>query len=150
MQFFFSLLWQLLESVVPGEDTASNLTCLAAFYSEKAAVLGISQSEKNAMDMACENVMWHYGHQLGQNMQRNARAPRRSLYRRIFCYLHASRRRATNMQVHVSTEDLKEVEKLIGQFRQNFLNDCPLRDKALFLCAQADVMARTGQFEHGS
>ena len=34
---------QLLEAVVPGQETAINRTCVAALFSEKAAVVGITK-----------------------------------------------------------------------------------------------------------
>lgn len=140
---------QLLEAVVPGEETSVNRTCLAALYSEKAAVVGITKLEKKILKKAMKDAMLHFRHQLDKNLNRNARSPRRTLIRAIFFYLHSSREQATIMQIPVSKGDLAKVETFVQQFRRGFLADCPMRDKALFYSAHGDLLTRKGQFEEG-
>ena len=145
--YFFNI--QLLEAVVPGEETSVNRTCLAALYSEKAAVIGIAKKEKKILVKALKDAMLHFRHQLDKNLNRNARSPRRALIRGIFFYLHSSREQAPNMQIPVSAQDLAKVEKFVQQFRRGFLANCPMRDKALFYSAHSDLLTRKGQFEEG-
>ena len=101
------------------------------------------------MKKAMKDALIHYRHQLDQNLNRNARGPRRSLIRFMFYYLHASRVKATDMQLPVSDKDLKKVETFAHQFRRRFLADCPMRDKALFCGAVGDLCTRKGEFEEG-
>lgn len=140
---------QFLESVVLGEETTINRTCVAALYSEKAAVLGITEEEERKMKKAHKDVLSHYNHQLEQNLNTNARGPRRSIIRMMFFYLHSSRVKATDMQLLVSDENLREVESCAEYFRRELLNDCPMRDKALFCSALGDLFARKGEYEEG-
>lgn len=142
-------LCQLLEAVVPGEETSVNRTCLTALYSEKARVEGITKQEKKILKKAMKDAMLHFRHQLNKNLNRNARSPRRTLIRAIFFYLHSSRDKATNLQIAVSADDLAKVDMFVGQFRRGFLADCPMRDKALFYSALGDFFTRKGQFEEG-
>ena len=140
---------QLLEAVVPGEETAINRTCVAALFSEKAAVVGISKLERKRMKKAMKAALIHYGHQLDRGLNRNARGPRRSLIRSIFYYLHSTREKASNLQVPVSGKVMSRVETLIRKFSTDFLDDCPMRDKALFYNALGDLHARKGEYEQG-
>lgn len=122
---------------------------MAALYSEKAAVVGITKQEKKILKKAMKDAMLHFRHQLDRNLNRNARSPRRALIRGIFFYLHSSREQATNMHIPVSEDDLAKVETFVHQFRRGFLADCPMRDKALFYSAHSDLLTRKGQFEEG-
>jgi len=140
---------ELLEAIVPGEETAINRTCVAALFSEKASVTGITESEKKKMKKAMKDAPVHYRHQLDQNLNRNARSPRRCLIRSMFYYLHSSRVKATDLQIPVSDKRLKKVESFAQQFRRDFLGDCPMRDKALFYSALGDLFAWKGQYEEG-
>ena len=140
---------QLLEAVVPGEVTSVNRTCLVALYSEKARVQGITKQEKKILKKATKDAMLHFRHQLDRNLNRNARSPRRSLIRASFFYLHASRDKATNVQIPVSADDLAKVDMFVRQFRRGFLAECPMRDKALFYSALGDLFTRKGQLEEG-
>lgn len=140
---------EVLEAVVPGEETAVNRTCFAALLSEKAAIQRISATEKNDLRKAMRDALLHYSHQLNQNLNRNARAPRRSLIRFIFCCLHSSRKKAPNMGIPVSDEDFKDAESCIEHFLREFLEDCPIRDNVLFCCALGDVFAIKGEYEEG-
>lgn len=140
---------ELLEAVVPGEETSVNRTCVAALYSEKARVEGISKQEKKILKKATKDAMLHFRHQLDRNLNRNARSPRRAIIRAIFFYLHSSRDKATNLQIPVSADDLAKVDMFVRQFRRGFLADCPMRDKALFYSALGDLFTRKGQFEEG-
>lgn len=126
-----------------------NRTCLAALYSEKARVKGISKQEKKILKKATNDVLLHYRHQLDKNQNRNARSPRRALIRAIFFYLGSSRDKATNLEISVSEDDLAKVDGFIQQFTNGFLADCPMRDKALFYSAQGDLFTRKGQLEEG-
>ena len=140
---------QLLEAVVPGEVTSVNRTCLVALYSEKARVQGITKQEKKILKKATKDAMLHFRHQLDRNLNRNARSPRRALIRASFFYLHASRDKATNVQIPVSADDLAKVDMFVRQFRRGFLAECPMRDKALFYSALGDLFTRKGQLEEG-
>ena len=140
---------QLLEAVVPGEETSVNRTCVAALYSEKARVEGISKQEKKILKKALKDAMLHFRHQLDKNLNRNARSPRRTLIRAIFFYLHSSRDKATDLQIPVSEGDFGKVDVFIRQFKRAFLADCPMRDKALFYSAHGDFFTRKQQFEEG-
>ena len=142
-------LCQLLEAVVPGEETSVNRTCLAALYSEKARVKGISKQEKKILKKAMKDALLHYRHQLDKNQGRNARSPRRALIRASFFYLGSSRDKATNLQISVPKHDLAKVDVFIRQFKKDFLPDCPMRDKALFYSALGDLFTRKGQLEEG-
>ena len=133
---------QLLEAVVPGEETAINRTCVAALFSEKAAVVGITKSEEKKMTKAMKAALIHYGHQRDRGLNTNARSPRRSLIRSIFYYLHSTREKATNLQIPVPDKVMSVVEKFIRNFSRDFLNDCPMRDKALFYNALGDLHAQ--------
>lgn len=141
--------FQLLEAIVPGEETAINRTCVAALFSEKASVTGITESEKKKMKKAMKDAPVHYRHQLDQNLNRNARSLRRCLIRSMFYYLHSSRVKATDLQIPVSDKRLKKVESFSQQFRRDLLGDCPMRDKALFYSALGDLFAWKGQYEEG-
>lgn len=138
-----------MEAVVPGEATSVNRTCLAALYSEKARVEGITKQEKKILKKATKDALLHYRHQIDKNLNRNARCPRRTLIRAILFYLHSSRDKATDLQIAVSADDLAKVEVLVRQFKRGFLADCPMRDKALFYIALGDLFTRRGQFEEG-
>ena len=140
---------QLLEAVVPGEETAINRTCVAALFSEKAAVVGITKLEEKRMKKAMKAALIHYGHQRDRGLNTNARGPRRSLIRSIFYYLHSTREKATNLQIPVSDKVMSVVETFIRNFSRDFLNDCPMRDKALFYNALGDLYAQKGEYEHG-
>ena len=140
---------QLLEVVVPGEETAINRTCVAALFSEKAAVVGITNLEKKRMKKAMKAAQIHYRHQRDRGLNTNARAPRRSLIRSIFYYLHSSREKASNLQIPVSGKNMSLVETLIRNFSNDFLDDCPMRDKALFYNALGDLHTRKGDYEQG-
>ena len=140
---------QLLESVVPGEETAINRTCFAALYSEKAAVMGITNLEKKKMKRAMKDALIHYGHQLDQNLNRNARGPRRTLIRSMLYRLGASRGKATNMQIPVSDKNMSMVETYVQHFSRRFLGGCPMRDRALFYNALGDFCARKGEYDQG-
>lgn len=122
---------------------------MAALLSEKSAVIGITKLEKKKFKKATKDALLHYRHQLDKNQNRNARGPRRTLTRAIFFYLHATRDKATNLQIAVSKKDLASVEKFVQQFRRRFLPGCPLRDKALFYGAHGDLLTRKGQYEEG-
>lgn len=110
---------------------------------------GISKQEKKILKKATKDALLHYGHQLDKNQNRNARSPRRALTRTIFFYLVSSRDKATNLQISVSEDDLAKVDGFIRQFRDGFLADCPMRDKALFYSAQGDLFTRKRQLEEG-
>ena len=141
---------QFLESVVLGEETTIHCTCVAALYSEKAAVRGsLTEEEERKMKKAHKDVLSHYNHQLEQNLNTNARGPRRSIIRMMFYYLHSSRVKATDMQLLVSDENLREAESCAEYFKRELLNDCPMRDKALFCSALGDLFARKGEYEEG-
>ena len=140
---------QLLEAVVPGQETAINRTCVAALFSEKAAVVGITKSEEKKMKKAMKAALIHYGHQRDRGLNTNARSPRRSLIRSIFYYLHSTREKATDLQIPVSGKVMSVVETFIRNFSKDFLNDCPMRDKALFYNALGDLHARKGEYEQG-
>lgn len=140
---------EILESVVPGEETAINRTCVVALCSEKASTVGITKEEERKLKEASDTALIHYRHQLDQNVNSNARGPRRLLTRNMFYYLHSSRVKATDMLVQVSDKELQEVESFVQQFRRLFLDSCPRRDKALFLSARGDLFARKGEIEQG-
>ena len=140
---------QLLEAVVPGQETAINRTCVAALFSEKAAVVGITKSEEKKMKKAMKAALIHYGHQRDRGLNTNARSPRRSLIRSIFYYLHSTREKATHLQIPVPDKVMSVVEKFIRNFSTYFLDDCPMRDKALFYNALGDLHARKGEYEQG-
>ena len=147
--FLFSPSFQLLESVVPGEETAINRTCLAALLSEKGTVEGITEQEKKKLKKALKDAMLHYRHQLNKTQRRNANSPRRALIRMILFYLHSTRDQATNLQIAVSNKVLDKVKEFIQQFNREFLVNCSMRDKALFCNAYGDLLTRKGQYEEG-
>lgn len=138
---------ELLESVVPGEETAINRTCLAALLSEKGTVEGITEQEKKKLKKALKDAMLHYRHQLNKTQRRNANSPRRALIRMILFYLHSTRDQATNLQIAVSNKVLDKVKEFIQQFNREFLVNCSMRDKALFCNAYGDLLTRKGQYE---
>ena len=111
--------------------------------------MGITKLEKKKLKKAMKDVMLHFRHQLDNNVNRNARGPRRTLIRAIFFYLHASREKATDMQINVSEDNLATAETFVRQFRRGFLTGCPTRDKALFYSAHGDLFTRKGQLEEG-
>ena len=139
----------MLESVVPGEETAVNRTCWVAMLSEKASVLGINIAEKDKLKKTMKDALFHYGHQLDQNLNKNARSPRRSMIRFIFSCVHSSRNKAPDLQTPVSEDDLKEADHYIEHFMREFLEDCPIRDNILFCCAVGDVLTIKGEYEEG-
>lgn len=147
--FLFSPSFQLLESVVPGEETAINRTCLAALLSEKGTVEGITEQEKKKLKKALKDAMLHYRHQLNKTQRRNAKSPRRALIRMILFYLHSTRDQATNLQIAVSNKVLDKVKEFVQQFNREFLVNCSMRDKALFCNAYGDLLTRKGQYEEG-
>ncbi|XP_027058307.1 uncharacterized protein LOC113685052 isoform X2 [Pocillopora damicornis] len=138
---------ELLESVVPGEETAINRTCLAALLSEKGTVEGITEQEKKKLKKALKDAMLHYRHQLNKTQRRNANSPRRALIRMILFYLHSTRDQATNLQIAVSNKVLDKVKEFVQQFNREFLVNCSMRDKALFCNAYGDLLTRKGQYE---
>lgn len=140
---------EMLESVVPGEETAVNRTCWAAMLSEKASVLGINIAEKNKLKKTMKDALFHYGHQLDQNLNKNARSPRRSMIRFIFSCVRSSRNKAPDLQTPVLEDDLKEADHYIQHFMREFLEDCPMRDNILFCCAVGDVLTMKGEYEEG-
>ncbi|KAJ7393676.1 hypothetical protein OS493_003333 [Desmophyllum pertusum] len=98
---------ELLEAVVQGEVTSINRTCLAAFYSEKAAVMGITKLEKKKLKKAMKDVMLHFRHQLDKQCKQEwPEVQDEPLSEPSSSIFNASREKATDMLITVSEDNL--------------------------------------------
>ena len=140
---------QLLQAVVPNEETPINRTRFAALLCEKEAVMGITKSEEEKLEEFLKDVTLRSGHRLERNQSRIARSPRRFLIRAILHYLRSKKDKATNLQTDVSQRALAIADEYAQQFKRDFLTNCPMRDRAGFYIAYGDLLTRKGQYEEG-
>ena len=140
---------QLLQAVVPNEETSINHTRVAALLCEKAAVMGITKSERKKLKKALKDVILRPRHRSERNQSRNARSRRRALIRAILFYLCSRKGKATNLQTDVSQKDLARAEEFAQKFKRDYLTNCPMRDRAGFYSAYGDLLTRKGQYEEG-
>ncbi|XP_027058310.1 uncharacterized protein LOC113685055 isoform X2 [Pocillopora damicornis] len=140
---------ELLQAVVPNEETSINHTRVAALLCEKAAVMGITKSERKKLKKALKDVILRPRHRSERNQSRNARSRRRALIRAILFYLCSRKGKATNLQTDVSQKDLARAEEFAQKFKRDYLTNCPMRDRAGFYSAYGDLLTRKGQYEEG-
>lgn len=138
---------ELLQAVVPNEETSINHTRVAALLCEKAAVMGITKSERKKLKKALKDVILRPRHRYERNQSRNARSRRRALIRAILFYLCSRKGKATNLQTDVSQKDLARAEEFAQKFKRDYLTNCPMRDRAGFYSAYGDLLTRKGQYE---
>nr|XP_058972089.1 uncharacterized protein LOC131798458 isoform X2 [Pocillopora verrucosa] len=138
---------ELLQAVVPNEETSINHTRVAALLCEKAAVRGITKSERKKLKKALKDVILRPRHRFERNQSRNARSRRRALIRAILFYLCSRKGKATNLQTDVSQKDLARAEEFAQKFKRDYLTNCPMRDRAGFYSAYGDLLTRKGQYE---